>query len=113
MPSQNLLDFLDLGSLAHTVSQVVELSSANLTAADHFHAGNSGGMNGEYLLDTNAVSNSAYGEGLSDTAMLLGDYSTLKGLDSLSAAFLDLNADTNSVTNVYDRKVLLSCSFLP
>ena len=61
-------------------------------------------MNGEYSLDTNAVSNSAYGEGLSDTAMLLGDYSTLKGLDSLSVAFLDLNADTNSVTNVYDRK---------
>ena len=47
--------FLDLGSLAETVAQVVELRSANLAVTDGFHVDDVGCMHRENLLAADTV----------------------------------------------------------
>ena len=68
-----LHSFLDLGSLAHTVAEVVELGSADLALADGLDLHDAGGMQQEHLLAADAVGDTADGEGLLQAAMLLGD----------------------------------------
>lgn len=45
----------NLGGFAYAATQIVELGTAHLAAADELHAGNGRGVNRENLLHTNAV----------------------------------------------------------
>ena len=58
-------------------------------------------MNGEYLLHADAVGDAADGEGLLNTAVLLGDDGALKDLDTLAGAFLDLHVHADGVAHLH------------
>ena len=79
---------LNLGSLTYSVTQIVELCSANLTVADYVHGYDVGRMQREGLFYAYAVRDVAYGETFLDTAVLSCDNDTLEVLDSFLAAFL-------------------------
>ena len=64
-------------------------------------------MEGEHLLHADAVGDAADGEGLVDAAVLLGDDGTLKDLDTLAVAFLDLQVHTDGVADGDGRSFLL------
>ena len=99
--------FLDLGSLTNSVSEVVELSSADLTVSYDLYLVNDRRVERENSLDTAAVSNTSYGESLADTAVLLGDNCSLEDLDTALVAFLDLNVNLNGITYVELRNIFL------
>ncbi|SBW04766.1 hypothetical protein KL86CLO1_11947 [uncultured Eubacteriales bacterium] len=95
------LDFLfDLGALAHAVAQIVEFRAANLAVTHQLDALNGRSMDGKYLLHADAVRYAANGDSLADAAVLLGNDGTLKNLDTLAAAFLDLDMDTDGVADL-------------
>ena len=62
---------------------------------------NGRGVNGEHLLHADAVGQAADGDGLLDTAVLLGDDSALEDLDALTGAFLDLHVYADGVAHQY------------
>ena len=64
-------------------------------------------MEGEHLLHTDAVGDAAAGEGLLNTAVLLGDNGTLEHLDTLAVAFLNLQVHPDGVAHLDDRGLLL------
>ena len=90
---------LDLSGLAHAVTQVVQLGTTNLALADGLDHGHIGRMQGEDLLAANAVGDAANSDGLADAAMLAGNDSAFKHLDTLTSAFLDANVYTNRIAN--------------
>ena len=94
----NLL--LDLGSLAQTVAQVVELSSADLTVTDSLDLDDVRRMDGENLFAADAVGDTTNGEGFLNTAVLLGDNGALENLNSFTGTFLDFDMNANGVTDV-------------
>lgn len=59
---------LDLGGLAHTATEVVQLCTAYLALADRFNLDHVGGVNREHLFHTYAIGDTANSEGLVDTA---------------------------------------------
>ena len=95
-----LNEFLNLGALADSAAQIVELSTTDFTASYYFYLSNVGGMEREGLFNTNTVGNSAYGKGLGDAAAVLSDNGAFKHLNSLSVTLFDLVVNTNSVTDV-------------
>ena len=99
--------FLNLGSLTHAVTQVVELRAANLTDAGDFNLCYVGRVNGEGLLHAYTVGNTSYGKGLGDTAAVLSDHSTLEKLNSFFGALHDLVVDTDGVTDADNRHLCL------
>ncbi len=64
-------------------------------------------MDGEHLLNADTVGNAADGEGLLDAAVLLSNDGTLENLDTLAVAFLNLQVDTDGVTDGNDRGLSL------
>ena len=80
---------LDLGSLAQTVTQVVQLCTANLAAANRFDLHNARGVNRENLFTADTVAQATNGDGLLNAAMLAGNDGTLENLHSFTSAFLD------------------------
>ena len=92
--------FLNLGSLTNSASEVVELSTSNLTLTDNVNSHNVGRMNGESLFNAATVSNSSYGEGSGNAALVLSDNGALVHLNSFSCTLYDLVVNANGVTNV-------------
>ena len=92
--------FLDLSSLTHAVTQIVQLSPADLTSTDGLDLLDHRAVEGEDLLHADAVRDAADGEGLVDTAVLLGNDGALEHLDTLTVAFLDAQVDTHGVAHV-------------
>ena len=107
----SLQALLDLCLLTNAITQVVELGSANLTSTDGGNGDDGGRMYGKYLLAADTVGNTADGDGLVDTAMLLGNDGAFKSLGTLTVAFLDQNEDTDSVTDVHLGKLGLHVLF--
>ena len=99
--------FFYLCALAHSVTQVVQFCSANLTLAGNFYLHNVGGMQREGLLGAYAERNASYGEGLGDTTVLLSDNGAFKKLNSLSGALNDTLMNLNGVTYVELRNLRL------
>ena len=62
---------LDLGGLAETVAEVVELRTADLAAANGLDLHDARRMNGENLLAADAVAQAADGDGLLNAACTL------------------------------------------
>ena len=102
-----LESFLDLSSLTNSVTQIVELSTANLTVSNYLYLLDNGRVQGEYSFDTAAVSYTSYGKGLADTAVLLSDNGALEYLYSALLAFLDQNVYLDGITDTELRNVLL------
>ena len=71
---------LDLGGLAEAVAEVVELRTADLTAANGIDLHDARRMNGENLLAADAVAQAADGDGLLNAAMLAGNDRSLERL---------------------------------
>ena len=102
-----LQGFLNLGSLTNALAQVVQLGAANLTVTDDLDLLDGRSVDGEHLLDADAVGQTTNGEGLLDTAVLLGDNGTLEDLDTLTVTFLNLQVDLDGVTDGDGRNVSL------
>ena len=92
--------FLNLGSLADTAAEVVELSASNLTLADNVNINYVGGVEREGLLNAATIGNTSNGKGLRDSAAMLCNNGTLEHLNSFACAFLNLVVNTNGVTNI-------------
>ena len=80
----------DLGSLAYATAQVVQLSTANLTAANNLELSNVRRMYREGLLYAYAVRNAANGYGLVYASVLLSNDDAFEYLNTLAVALLDL-----------------------
>ena len=93
--------FLDLGGLAQTVTQIVQLRSANLAVTDSLDVHNVGRVNRENLLTADTVGDTAHGDGFLNAAMLLGNDGALENLNSLAGTFLDLDMNTNRIADVH------------
>ena len=92
--------FADLRALAHAATQIVKLCAANEAVTDGFDLLDGGGMDGEDLLNADAVSDTTDGDRLLDAAVLLGDHDALKDLDTLTGAFLDLDMDADGLADL-------------
>ena len=91
---------LDLCTLTDAVTQVVQLRSADLAAADCLHGDDGGRVYGEDLLAAYAVGDAADGDSLIDAAVLLGDDGAFESLIALAAAFLYADGDTHGIADV-------------
>ena len=89
----------DLGSLTNAVTQVVQLGAADIAVAHGLDLLDGGRVDGEHLLHADTVGQAADGDGLLDTAVLLGDNSTLEDLDTLTSAVLDLHVHADGVAH--------------
>ena len=96
-----LNSLLDLGSLAHTVTQIVQLCTTNLALTDGLDHCNVGSVQGENLLAANTVGDTANGDALSDAAVLLSNDGALEDLDTLTSAFLDLHVDADGIADFH------------
>ena len=99
------LDFLDLGSLALTLTQVVELCSAHLTVPDHINMVDAGRVDRESTLDADAVGNAANGKRLADTAVPLRNHGAFERLKTFAVAFNNLDPDAYGITDTESRKI--------
>lgn len=90
--------------------QIIQLAAAYTTLANQFNAGYLRAVDGENSLDTAAVRKAANGKGLSDTTVLLGDYSALKGLQTLTVTFLNANLHAYGITDINNRQILLQAA---
>ena len=91
---------LDLCSLADALAQVVQLCSADFTAANCLYGDDGGRVYGEDLLAAYTVGDAADGDGLVDAAMLLGNDGAFKSLVALTAAFFYADCDTDGIADV-------------
>ena len=105
---RSLLDlFLDLGGLAQTVTQIVQLCSANFTSPDDFNLVYNWRVQREDTFHTAAISNSSYSKGFVDAAVLLCDNGSFKNLDTALVAFLNSNVYLYGVADTKSRNFLL------
>ena len=105
-PKSNDL-FLNLGCLTNLLTDVVKLSTSNLTGADDINLNYIGRMYGEGLLNAYAIGNTSYCEGLGDSAAVLCDDGSFEHLDSLSCTLNDFVVNSDSITDVENRCCLL------
>ncbi len=94
------LDFLDLGRLALTLTEIVELRAANFTAAYQINMVHTGGIDRESTFYANTVGHAANSECLTDAAVALGDNSAFESLQTLAVPFNNLDPYAYSVTDV-------------
>ena len=99
------LDFFDLGGLALAFAQIVQLGTANFTAANHVNMIHTGRIDRESTFNANTVGHAAYGKSLPDSAVALGNNSALKSLQTFAVAFNDLDPYAYGVTNVELRQI--------
>ena len=79
---------LDLGTLAHAVTQIIQLCAANSTVADHFDVIDGRRMDREHLLHADAIGQTTDSDGLLDAAVLICNDNALEDLDTLTSAFV-------------------------
>lgn len=91
---------LDLGALADSVTEIIELCTADLTASDNLDLLNVRRMDRERLLDAAAVCYAAHLERLGNTASAATDNRTLKYLRTNSLSLFDPVIDSHGVTDV-------------
>src|SRR5207253_4594080 len=89
--------FLDLGSLAGAVPQVVELGPTDVAPGHGLDAGDDRRVDGKRPLHTDAEADLADGEGLPGAAPLAADDRTLEDLDSLAISLDDAHVHLQGV----------------
>ena len=102
-----LLLLLNLSCLTNSASEIVELSTANLTYAVYFNLLNIGRMDRESLLYANTVRNSSNSEGLGNATAMLSDNSTVEHLCSGLLSLGDTNVNLYTITNLELRNLSL------
>ena len=95
----------DLGSLAGTLPEVVELRPADDAVTDHLDAADAGAVIGEGTLHAHAVGDTADGEGLADAAALHLDDDAFEVLQTLVGAFHDLHVHPDLIADLQLRQV--------
>ena len=100
-------EFLNLGALTDSVSQVVQLSAAYFTTAENVDVGTVRRMQREGLFHADPVCNAANGEGFGDAAAVLADDGAFKKLDSFTCTLFDKVVNSDSVTYVERCKLCL------
>lgn len=98
---------LDLGLLADSVAEIIELRSAYLSSANRFNGNDCRGMYGKNLFAADIIRNASNRDRFADAAVLSGDNRAVKGLRSLAVSFLDANDDTYGITDVHFGKLRL------
>ena len=98
--------FLDLSSLTDSVTQIVELAAANLTAANDLNVNNVRAVERENSLYAYAVRKTANGEGLSYAGTTASDHGALEHLDSFSLTLTDIYAYLYGIADLEFRDVL-------
>ena len=94
---------LDLCLLAHAVTQVIKLCSADFALANRRHRDDGRRMNRKDLLTANAVGNAANCNRLADAAVLSGNDRAFESLRTFTVTFLDLYKNTDSVAHIHFR----------
>ena len=92
--------FLNFCTLTDSVSEIVELSTSDLTASYNVDFCNVGRVEREGLFYAAAVCNSAYRKGLRDTAAVLADNRALKKLDSFTSTLFDEVVYSYGITDI-------------
>ena len=92
-------EFLNLCSLTYAITYVVELSTANLTAAGNVNLYNVGRVKRERLFNADTVSDLSDGKGFSDATVLLSDNKAVEKLNSFSATFFDFVVYDDRITD--------------
>ena len=92
--------FLDLGSLALQIAQIVQLRPADLAATDPFDMIHTGGMQRESAFYADTVGYAANGKGLATGTVALCDHGALKRLKTFAVAFYNLHEYAERIANV-------------
>ncbi len=90
----------DLGALADSVTEIIELCTTNLTASDNLDLLNVRRMDRERLLDAAAICYATYLERLGNTASAATDNRTLEDLRTNSLSLFDPVIDSHGITDV-------------
>ena len=93
-------DFLNLGCLALTIAQIVQLGAANLTVTDQLNMVHTGRIDRESTFNTNAIGHTANRKCFTDAAIALGDNSAFESLQTFTVAFNNLHPYTYGITDV-------------
>src|SRR5690606_41466763 len=101
----------DPGRLTATVTEVVELRAASLTAADNLDTLDQRGVDREHALDAFTVGNLANREALAQTATRTGDANAFIGLHAGACAFRYAHENADAVAGRKLRKSALCCNF--
>ena len=96
--SDNL--FLNLRTFSDTVTQIIKLSAAYLTAANGFHLFNMWRMNRKSFLYAYTVRNAANGKCLADSAALFCDNGAFKNLNSFAVSLFNLVMNLDGVSDI-------------
>ena len=89
--------FLDAGSLASQVAQVIQLCASHIATAFDYYIVDLQAIGLENPFDTLAMGNLAHGECGVIATVTLGDDDTFIGLQTLARSFLYLHLDNNGV----------------
>ena len=106
-------DFLNLGRLALTITQIVQLGAANFTVADQFNVIHTGRVDRESTFNTNAIGYTANSESFTDAAVAFGNNSAFESLQTFTVAFNNLHPDSDGVTDVDLRQIAADLFLLP
>src|SRR5688572_5627088 len=102
-----LAALLDACRLTRQIAQVVEACAADLAVRLHFDLVDRRGVERKDPLDADAVRDLADGDRRAQAALLPTDHDPFEDLDALFLALLDLRVDSDSVTDLDVRDVLL------
>ena len=91
---------LDLSSLTDAVTQIVELSTANLTASDLFDVVDLGGVERENSLYADTIGYAANCDSFSYAAALTSDEVAFEKLKSFALTFLDFQVNLDQVADL-------------
>ena len=84
-----LVKLFNLRCLTNSITEIVKLSSSNLTKANYLNLSNVWRMKWECLFNTTAVSNTSYSKCFGDATVVLSNNSAFENLDSFSCALFD------------------------
>jgi hypothetical protein len=97
--SRKLDAFLEAGGLAFETAEVVEFGAAHAAGADDLDLIDDGGVDGEDTLDAGAESHLTDDDIFTEAGVFAGDEDALESLGTFLVAFLNLDVDTEGVTD--------------
>ena len=98
---------LNLCCLTLTLTEIIELSSSDLTFAYDLDVVDLGAVYGKDSLNTYAVRNTTDGDRLRKSGSLSSDNISFENLDTLLSTFLDLEVSLYVITDLNIRIVIL------
>ena len=93
------LDFFDLGGLALAFAQIVQLGTANFTAANHVNMIHTGRIDRESTFNADAVGHAAHRECFADPAVAFCNNCTFESLQTFAVSFNNLDPYTYGIAD--------------